>query len=234
MKLSKPINGIFLDIGWTLVSPATGHWMIPLKAMEFVDTKTLESIPKERVNEAFAKCTKYLDENHLIRTVEEEYAQFAHFYKMLSDHLPELNITSKQIELITHDKVYNTENYIFFDDVKDTLIELNKKYKLGIISDTYPSIKFVLEKAGILNFFDTITFSCDLGVLKPNPRMYQHALDNMNLPAHETLFVDDLVGNLKGASDCGIQTVLIDIKKKQNKQNNILTIHKFSDLLLYL
>ena len=62
----------------------------------------------------------------------------------------------------------------------------------------------VLEEFDALRYFDFATYSFELGAVKPDPRMYQDALEKMGLPAGETVFVDDTLKNLHGAAALGI------------------------------
>lgn len=234
MYLHKPIKGIFFDVGWTMNEPASGHWMITKKAYEYMNINVVNSLPKERISKTFEQCMDYLNKNHLIKTEEDEYEQLKIFYTMLSDGLPELKISREQIEEIAHDKVYNMNNYIFFDDVKKTIEILSKKYKLGIISDTWPSIERILKSEGLSEYFSSKTYSCNLGVYKPNPKMYDHALSTLKIPSEETVFIDDSVENLKGAINFGIQPVLINVKGTEDINLNITKISKLSDLLEFL
>ena len=234
MYLHKPIKGIFFDVGWSMNAPASGHWMITKKAYEYIDTNVINSLPKERISNAFEQCMEYLNKNHLLITEEDEYEQFKIFYTMLSDFLPELNITKEQIEEIAYDRTYNVNNYIFFSDAKKTIDILSKKYKLGIISDTWPSIERILKSEGLSEYFSSKTYSFNLGVYKPNPKMYDHALRTLKIPAEETIFIDDSAENLAGAMNFGIQPVHINYKNEAEINLNITKINKLSDLLEFL
>ncbi len=227
----KPVKGIFLDIGWTINYPATGDWMITKKIIEYANKNTFSLITKERQESIYKKCMAFLDSNHLVLSEIEELEQFKKFYTMMFDLLPEFQFSSEQIEQIALDRVYNNENYIFYDDVKDTLKQLREKYKLGIISDTWPSTKRILEDTGIYNYFSSITFSCNLGIFKPNQKMYAHAIETMGIEANQTIFVDDSIKNLEGAKKIGIQPVLINRKEKGYKHEDYICIEKISDLL---
>ena len=234
MPVFSSAKGIFLDIGWTLNYPASGQWMIPLKALECMDLNVYNAIPKPRVDDAFSQGMDYLNKNHLVKSESEEFQQFLTFYRLISERLPELELSKEQVESIAYDKVYNDENYLFYDDVKSTIEALGMKYRLGIISDTWPSAKRVLCNYGIYDFFQTITFSCYLGVYKPHPKMYEHALGALGIPAEQTLFVDDSVANLEGAAKHGIFPVLITRKENAEGCDSFTNISKVSELLTYL
>ena len=73
-----------------------------------------------------------------------------------------------------------------------------------------PSIKRVLRNTGIYDYFDNLTLSYEIGVSKPSSKIFEYALEAMNLPAVETVFIDDHEKNLNGAATKGIQSILIN------------------------
>ncbi len=132
------------------------------------------------------------------------------------------------------DRVYNEANYVFFEDAKMTLEALKEKYKIGVISDTDPSIIRVLKNAGIYDYFDHLTLSYELGESKPSFVMYRNALETMDLQATETEFIDDYEKNLEGAAALGIQPVLTLLHPNAQESTTYPTTKRLSDLLLYL
>ena len=229
MKLKVPIKGIFFDMGWTLLHPASGDcWA---SAAMGISPELKASIPKTKWENAFKKAMKYLDDNHLLFTEEEEYRQFQVFYGIVAAELPELGMTAADIDAAAYSKTYNMSNYMFFDDVLPTLDALKRQYKLGIISDNWPSMFSALRHGGIDGYFDCVTVSCFLGVCKPNPRMYEHALEQMGLPPEQTVFIDDGVENLDGAAKCGIQSILITAKPGAEDSGRFVSIQRLAALI---
>jgi putative hydrolase of the HAD superfamily len=55
--------------------------------------------------------------------------------------------------------------------------------------------------------FDAVVISCEVGLSKPDPRIYQLCLDRLGLRAPETLFVDDRADNVEGAARLGLRTL---------------------------
>lgn len=229
--LVAPIKGIFFDLGWTLLSPTTGNWMIPLKFYEILPKAKFDEIPEKTRRKAFFNAMQMLLENHLTHTEQEEYDLYVKYYKMIDSEL-ELGFTTDEILEIARDHVCNDDNYVIFEDSVSTLRTLKERgYKLGIISDTWPSIERVLKNAGLYDFFDAITFSCHLGVCKPDDKLYTDAITRMGLASGETVFVDDLIMNLDGAMQHGIQPVLIAIKPDAEITAKYPVIHKTSEIL---
>lgn len=229
MDKLENIKGIFFDLGGTLLYPPSGSWSFSELAYQY--------FPKEKLAapaavKAMAEAQTELEKDHLLGSVEQEYKLFYRYYKTLAEALPELGLTEADLQKVTEDKVYNKpDNYLLFDDTPATLEALHGKYKLGIISDTWPSIVPVLEHLGILKYFDCVTYSFNLGVFKPNPNMYQDALAKMGLPAEQTLFVDDLPKNLEGAKSQGIHPVLIMTQPGAKPREDMHCIETISGLL---
>lgn len=167
------------------------------------------SMEENALDSALETAMPILDENHRMDTLEQEEQQFFLFYQAVLHQLscPELN--DSHAKELAHDKVYNYQNYIFFADALPVLRRLKQHFKLGVISDTWPSAVHFLKDAGLYDLFDCFTFSYQLGVFKPDPALYQHALSGMGLPAEKTIFVDDCPDCLRGAKAHGILPIQI-------------------------
>lgn len=61
---------------------------------------------------------------------------------------------------------------------------------------------------GLLEPFDHVTFSYELGVTKPEPAIYLDAIRGLGVTAGETLFLDDKAVNVEGARAAGLRTEL--------------------------
>jgi FMN phosphatase YigB (HAD superfamily) len=55
---------------------------------------------------------------------------------------------------------------------------------------------------------DVVTLSQEVGMLKPDPRIYHCTVARLDLPFEECLFIDDRQNNIEAARDCKIRTVL--------------------------
>lgn len=120
-----------------------------------------------------------------------------------------MNTDDKIAEMLAKDLVYNAEKYEFYDDAIKVIPKLKEKYKLGIVSDAWPSLLDVYANKNLDGYFDCIVISSILGVTKPNPKMYQIALNELNLSPHEVIFIDDNLQNCKGAMKLGIKSILL-------------------------
>jgi putative hydrolase of the HAD superfamily len=59
-----------------------------------------------------------------------------------------------------------------------------------------------------LDHFDQVTLSYELLTVKPEPAIYRHSIEGLGVPPDEVLFIDDKIGNVKGAIDVGLNAEL--------------------------
>lgn len=211
MEKLHDIKGIFFDLGGTLLYPPSGSFMFSNLAKQFFSEERLSALPQEQIKAAKGRAAeeRAVERSTPILVIEEEYQIFLRYYTVLSAELG-LGLSEAELKAVAEDKVYNKDdNYRLFDDTVETLETLHGKYRLGIISDTWPSIVPLLEHFDILKYFDCTTFSFELGTLKPDPRMFQDALSKMGLPAEQTVFIDDNPKNCEGSAQLGIVPIQI-------------------------
>ncbi len=220
---------IFFDVGYTLDRPASGDWMFTKKFLAETGD-ALKTRGSEEIRRAADTALRFLLENHLVLTVEEETEQFYRFYSIFSDEL-HLGLSEAQLRQVARDRACNMENYIPYPGIKEVLETLGRTHRLGIISDTWPSIRPQLEHIGVARYFSFATFSFTLGVFKPDPRMFEDALAKAGVPAEETVFIDDSVRNLEGAAALGIFPILIAANPASDVETSFLKIHDLRELI---
>lgn len=86
--------------------------------------------------------------------------------------------------------------------------QLRPSYQTALISNAFDDLRNVLtNEFAIANAFDVIVISSEEGVMKPDPRLYQIALERLNCGPHEAVFIDDFVHNIEGARTIGLHTI---------------------------
>ena len=55
--------------------------------------------------------------------------------------------------------------------------------------------------------FDLLVWSCQLGVVKPDPAIYRHTLAELKTRPEDILFIDDRLPNVEAARELGIPTI---------------------------
>ena len=77
--------------------------------------------------------------------------------------------------------------------------------KVGVLSNTLPSLRESLAHHGLARYVDGFFASCALGVAKPDPRAFLLALEGLGLAPEETLYLDDDPENVEAARRLGLR-----------------------------
>lgn len=101
---------------------------------------------------------------------------------------------------------------------KETLSELKRRgFKIGILSNTTALSHHVIKKFGVLELVDEVVFSCDVGYLKPDPRIFRCLLNIMGLSTKEVYMVGDkITTDLLGAMILNIDTIYYNVHEKES------------------
>lgn len=102
------------------------------------------------------------------------------------------------------------DSYIeLVDGTLDIAEELSRKYRTAILSnDSIEMSTFRRKKFGFDALFDPIVISGNVGVKKPDTRIYEILLEEVGLPAEECLFIDNNADNVAAAQSLGINAIL--------------------------
>jgi len=138
-------------------------------------------------------------------------------YGRLKDTFNEIDISlsDQLIDNLSEDYIayLSSFNYVF-DSTYDVLDYLNAKYELHIITNGFEEAQEKKMKASNLRkYFNTVTNSEMVGVKKPNPKIFNFAMDLANAkPEHSVMIGDSLEADIKGAIDVGMQALYFDYK----------------------
>lgn len=115
---------------------------------------------------------------------------------------------------------WHSEDETPFEDSAETLEYLkNKGYKLGVLANQPLGTEQRLQTWGLLHYFDVIAASAELGVTKPDARIFEKAFELARCTAEDAIMVGDRLDNdMIPAKSLGMQTVWIrkGIAAKQN------------------
>lgn len=119
-------------------------------------------------------------------------------------------------------------DYVPISQTYDFAKSLIIKYKIGIISNIYKDFYPSLIKKKIVPdiTFDTVILSCDVGMRKPEPEIYDLAQDQSGVKPEEILFIDDSESSLIIPNELGWKTHLFDTynpEKSISKLEQILS-----------
>ncbi len=155
---------------------------------------------------AIKDTIEYRYEQHQLGAELDSYQFFNHALGILG-HSVSMDIAD-ELEQYVYD-----EGYIeFVSGLEDTLMALSNDYKLGLLSNSWlEAPRQALRDHGYGRWFDVMICSFDIGVPKPDPRIFEFALDLLGVHAQEAVMVgDSLEADIKGALGAGMRAVLVD------------------------
>jgi putative hydrolase of the HAD superfamily len=86
---------------------------------------------------------------------------------------------------------------------------LRPRFNTAILSDAIDGARgWNQARYGFEQLVDVIIYSYEVGLAKPDPRVYRLLCDRLSVRPGEVVFVDDRPENVKGASELGIHAVL--------------------------
>lgn len=104
------------------------------------------------------------------------------------------------------------EQYWSADDVNWALLDfirnLRPRFKVGLLSNAWDDLRETMHNRWDMDrLFDEMVISAEVGYVKPDPRVFQIALQRMGVEAPEAVFVDDMQVNVEAARQLGMAAI---------------------------
>ncbi|HMV30155.1 MAG TPA: HAD family phosphatase [Anaerolineales bacterium] len=129
---------------------------------------------------------------------------------------------------VSKEDVAAVEREFFAGDVIDhSIVEylrsLRPRYKTGLISNAWSDMREYLVRQKLDDAFDTLTISAEVGVAKPDAKIYLLALEQAQVEAEAAVFVDDVPANIEACEALGMKGILFrDPLKAMNELKKLL------------
>lgn len=207
--MGNRFKAIFFDLGNTLLY-FDGAWpevfaQADNQLIAELHSAGLDLDGEDFVSEFRGRLTAYFEER------EAEFIEHTTAY-VLMDLLAELGYPDVSEEIVRPalNRMYAVSQAHWHpeDDLLPTLEMLKQEgYRMGIISNASDDVdvQTLVDKGGIRPYMEIVLSSAACGVRKPNPRIFQYALDQCRLEANETAMVGDTLGaDILGARNASL------------------------------
>ena len=105
---------------------------------------------------------------------------------------------------------WHSEDEFLYDNAVPTLSKLSGPYHIGILANQAPGVSERLREWGILNFFDVVLSSAEEGIAKPDPEIFERALQRAGCSAEQVVMVGDRLDNdIAPAKALGMKTIWV-------------------------
>jgi putative hydrolase of the HAD superfamily len=97
--------------------------------------------------------------------------------------------------------------YRWNTELLDFIRSLKPDYKVGILSDAWADARESMGDVVNKELFDAIVFSAEEGLQKPDPGLFQCAIERLGVKPAEAILLDDREANIQGAKEFGMHGV---------------------------
>lgn len=111
-----------------------------------------------------------------------------------------------------YDRFSHAEAWEVYPDVLPALVELRARgLRLGVVGNWDRRLPVLLERLGLLPYFDAVLVSEELGIAKPDPEVFRHAARQLRCEPGDLVHVGDSQRHdVEGALAAGCQALLLD------------------------
>jgi len=225
----KLINNIFFDLDHTL-------W-------DFDKNSDLTFFKILKKNDISIDVSKFLNCYHPINRKywemyrENEVSKADLRYYRLSDTFKKLNydINDDIINQLAIDYIEHLSDFNHLIPETLTVLELLKsKYKMHIITNGFKEVqKRKLQKSDLIQYFETVTISEDVGVKKPHKLIFNHALTAANANVESSIMIgDNFNADILGALGVGMKAIYYDFHNtNEQERENVIIVKSLNEII---
>ncbi|HBI17449.1 MAG: hypothetical protein UR60_C0002G0012 [Candidatus Moranbacteria bacterium GW2011_GWF2_34_56] len=130
-----------------------------------------------------------------------------------------VNVDADMLNTITRD------NFKEIEGMRNLINLLRLNYKLGLLSNHAREwIEYCEDKFRYESLFEVNLYSYEVGLKKPNPKIFKLMLTRLGVKADNCLFIDDNEENVFMASKLGIKAIRFHTSKKLIEELKLLNI----------
>lgn len=159
---------------------------------------------------------------------EKEFLKRYYRYLLIGENIKEhLDIRAK----LLFNELWCRDRALFPETIQVLEYFYKNGYKMGVISDTSPSLEYSLQRLGIAKYFTSFTASSLVEAGKPSPIIFNAALNAQGVLPKESLYVDDYKPEADGAREQGFTSFLIDRSGNKTDKWSIQSLKQLIDFV---
>lgn len=206
------IEAITFDVGSTLIepSPAVEQMFCHIAEVRGHPMRLEEvAVHMDEVDDFYE--SEYAKDGDFWCSREGSVGIWLDMYRYLS-HLTGLAGDAEGMARSIYSEYAKPGSWRPYGDVRETLMVLRQRHiKMAIVSNWDPALTGIIEGLNLAPFFDEIVSSADVGYRKPDPAIFEIALERLGVSSGACLHVGDLPeADGRGAVAAGMKPVIID------------------------
>ena len=161
--------------------------------------------------------------------------KWAPFYQRQSwaNALSEFDIKDESLPQLLSEtfQSHRRQLHIVYSDVEGVLKQLQQSYKLALVTNGSSDLqREKLEGSRLGRYFDIVIISGDLGIRKPDPRIFSTVIDRLGVSVEMAVMVgNSLESDIAGAQQVGIKSVWLNRDGKKD-DDSVQADHEIANL----
>lgn len=156
----------------------------------------------------------WLNDHNIARTSELDNLARAYDHREITRDEHDQRLRNIVGFPVTYSDIYKATPPSASNDMIELVRKLHANYALGLLSNAAADLRPHLEKLHILDLFDEILISSELGIAKPQAGIYQLMLTSLQVAPHEAIYIDDNPAYVNAAHSLGIESIVFTSKKE--------------------
>ncbi len=208
-------TAVFFDVDFTLIRPGR-RFLAP----GYAETCARHGVPvDEAAFEAAVSSAAILLDSPDQRYHDEIFVRYtSRIIELMGGQGPGVAMAAREI----YDDWAHHHHFEMYDDVPEALRALQRQgVRMGLISNSHRSLVGFQEHFALHGLMTVAVSSAEFGVMKPDPRIFQEALDQMQVSAADAVMVgDSLPHDVLGARQLGMRGVWLDRDGRREQATN--------------
>jgi REG-2-like HAD superfamily hydrolase len=208
-------RAVFFDVGNTLIYPSPS---VAEVCHEVIEARGLEAPPIEEIQRLMPIADRfyedrYWEDDSFWSKEERARAMWTDMYEVLFTALGfDKDESARELAHDVYHAFGSGTRWEPYDDVKPGFEELKSRgIKIGLISNWDTRLADIFHDMGLSDYLDTIVSSASVGVHKPDPRIFEVALERVGASAADAVHCGDhYFSDVIGARTVGITPVLMN------------------------
>jgi putative hydrolase of the HAD superfamily len=232
------IRAVVWDANGTLVRILTDEGMDEIfrAAAHFLTYQGID-LCRQQVRELYFRIMT--EQQHASPYAHPEFDAAGIWHRIIEEHqtaftraLPAAKLEQMPLFLAEMSRGISRRQLGLYPHAREVLDALRGRYPLALVTDAQTAYaRGELHRVGLLGYFDPIIVSGDYGYRKPDRRLFQLALDGMNVTAQHALYVgNDMYRDIFGAREAGLKTVMFDSDQGKKAYRDCVPDYTITDL----
>ncbi|MBY0202301.1 HAD family hydrolase [Paenibacillus cucumis (ex Kampfer et al. 2016)] len=195
-------------------------------------TRTFEGFTQSLINTYFGhmESTEHIKQR-IIELDEDGYKEKPRLFDELLEELPWAEHPPHEELMAFYGREY-VRNSVLMDEAREVVQHLKGRYLIGLITNGQTQIQYgKIDQLGIREDYDHIIVSEEAGVKKPDPRIFQLALDHFGIEPEQCLYIGDHpLNDIQGAAKAGMNTIWMKVNQPWPEKVETTPLHTIQQL----